>query len=145
MATLLARDAHGFTLTLPVEPRAQGRAKHTSRGGFVRTYTPKRTREAQDEVRELWMLAGRPVVPDGVPFAAHVLARFARPKSHRGKSGLTAAGRRSVLPRPDVDNIGKLILDALQGHAFTDDLWCWALTVEKQWADEHAVVVTLTW
>lgn len=145
MATLLHRADSSFTLVLPITPRGQGRPQFSRTANGVRTYTPTATREAQAEVRMLWLLAGQPVVPPDTPFTAKVHATFARPPSHVGKTGLTAAGRRSVLPRPDVDNIAKLILDALQGLAFSDDLWCRSLTVSKAWGDADEVCVALGW
>ena len=145
MGVLCERGTDTFTLTLPVTPRGQGRARYVSTPAGPRAYTPKASRQAQDEIRTLWSLAGRPIIPVGVPFTMTLTATFARPKSHRTRVGLSAAGRRSALPRPDVDNIAKLVLDALQGHAFPDDSMCARLTVEKRWGDEDLVVVAARW
>lgn len=79
-------------------------------------------------------------------FGLRVLASFSRPPSHLTKSGtLTAAGKRQALPRPDVDNIAKLVLDALQGHAFANDSGCAYLYASKTWADKDGLTVTLEW
>lgn len=142
---LLERSESSFTLTLPVEPRGQGRARYSSRGGMVRAYTPPATRQAQEEIRHLWALAGSPEVPSDV-FGLTLLASFKRPASHLTKSGeLSAAGKRVRLPRPDVDNIVKLVLDALQGHAFANDSGCARVHASKGWGKADLLVVTLEW
>lgn len=121
-----------MTLTFPVTPRGQGRARHNSRGF---TYTPGPTRQATKELRELWMLAGRPVVPDGVPFTAEISATYKRPKKPASE-----CPRRS-----DVDNIAKLVLDAMQGHAFTNDALCQRLVTEKAWGEADSLTLVLRW
>ena len=81
------------------------------------------------------MLAGRPVVPVKSFFQAEVEAVYERPARTA-----TEYPRRS-----DVDNIAKLVLDALQGHAFDNDSLCHALTVSKKWGDADSVTITLRW
>ena len=128
---LLVRGDLSFTLRLPVVPRGQERARH-SRSGHA--YTPAKTRAASKEIQDLWALAGRPVI-EGEWFAADIFAEIKRPKSSKFP----------VPPRPDCDNIAKLVLDALQGCAFENDSRCRLLYVEKAWADSPMLTVTLSW
>jgi hypothetical protein len=86
------------------------------------------------DLRLLWQQAGSPVV-GGEWFDVEIVARFARPKS-------TAF---PYPPRTDVDNIAKLVLDALQGHAFPNDSRVRSLAVRKEWAGRDAVRVTVKW
>lgn len=138
MVRIVSTQPASFTMRMPVRPRGQERARVVRSASGVRAYTPNASANAQREIRELWLLAGRPCVPEGAAFRAEICATFKRPKAH--------AGRRDVRgPRPDVDNIAKLVLDALQGHAFADDTDCHALTVEKRWGEADEVAVTLAW
>jgi len=113
------RDTHSFILRLPVTPVGQERARHSRNG---HTYTPAKTRQATNEIRELWSLAGKPVV-EGEWFSISILAQIPKPRT----------SKLAYPARPDVDNIAKLVLDALQGYAFQNDSRCCSLSVSKEW------------
>lgn len=70
----------------------------------------------------------------------NVEAIFARPKSHLTKRGVKATAPR--LPRPDVDNIAKAILDSLQ-DVMGDDSNVRRLTVEKAFGVESQTIVSV--
>jgi Holliday junction resolvase RusA-like endonuclease len=48
-----------------------------------------------------------------------------------------------ALPRPDVDNVAKAVLDALQ-DAIGDDTQVARLTIEKGWGSEGSTTVQVT-
>lgn len=116
-------------LHIPGEPISKGRPRF-ARG---RAYTPQRTRDAEDYVRRQWEYAGKPRIPDGTFFRMFILATFAEPK------------RRAFPfpPRPDADNIAKLVMDALNGHAFYDDSRCYLLSVEKRYGNTPGTDVAI--
>jgi Holliday junction resolvase RusA-like endonuclease len=125
-----------IVLTIPGPPRGKGRPRFVRATG--RTYTPAETKQAEGEVLGEWVLDGEHRI-DG-PVVVRIDAAMQRPDAHWRVDGtLSAAGLRASYPirKPDVDNIFKLITDALSGHAFGDD----ALIVEgrcvKRWAAAH--------
>jgi Holliday junction resolvase RusA-like endonuclease len=67
-------------------------------------------------------------------------AVFARPKSHMTRKGIKASA--PVLPRPDVDNVGKAVLDALQ-DVMGDDTNVRRLVVEKSYGQEARTTVRI--
>ncbi len=73
--------------------------------------------------------------------AVTIEARFGRPKSHYRKSGIKPDA--PALPRADVDNISKAILDGLQ-DVMGDDSRVARLVVEKAWGSEGSTTVTIT-
>jgi Holliday junction resolvase RusA-like endonuclease len=75
--------------------------------------------------------------PTSEPIEVIVYAVFERPKSHSTKRGLKPTAPK--LPRPDVDNIGKAVLDALKG--LFDDTIVRRLIVEKSYGDEARTTV----
>jgi Holliday junction resolvase RusA-like endonuclease len=75
--------------------------------------------------------------PTTEPLEVIIDAVFERPKSHRNKRGLKADA--PALPRPDVDNIGKAVLDALK--ELFDDTIVRRLIVEKSYGDEARTTV----
>ena len=121
-------------MTVLVVPGAVvGKARHRlARTG--RVYTPAATVAAEQRVQAAWLAAGRPTVEG--PAVVTITAAMARPRAHWRRDGsLTPAGRASVWPtkRPDVDNIAKLILDGLNGHAWPDDSQVAHLWVVRRW------------
>jgi Holliday junction resolvase RusA-like endonuclease len=128
-------------------PTGKGRPKFSRHGDSVRVHTPAPTVRAEGRVQLAWIDAGRPRLPDG-PVRAGIVVTVNRPKSHWKTDGtLTATGRRSAVPtsRPDIDNILKLVGDALNGHAYHDDALIYYAHIERRWADldetEHMIVM----
>lgn len=65
-----------------------------------------------------------------------------RPKSHMRKSGVKPDA--PVLPRPDLDNTTKAVLDSLNGVAWEDDSQVQRLVVEKSYGPEARTTVRIT-
>jgi Holliday junction resolvase RusA-like endonuclease len=74
------------------------------------------------------------------PLSVVIDAVFVRPKSHMRKSGVKPDAPR--LPRPDVDNIAKAVLDALQ-DVIGDDTCVARLVVEKSYGQEARTTVRI--
>jgi len=77
----------------------------------------------------------------GEPLNVVIDAVFARPKSHLNKTGVKATAPR--LPRPDVDNLAKAVLDALQ-DVMGDDTHVARLVVEKTYGEEARTTVRIS-
>ena len=84
--------------------------------------------------RQAVQLAARAAgaTPHGEPVEVVIDAVFARPKSHR-KDG-------PALPRQDVDNLAKSVLDALTGIAWDDDRQVRRLVIEKSYGEARTTV-----
>ena len=61
------------------------------------------------------------------------LPHFARPKSHFKKGNLRFNAPTHILKTPDVDNLAKFVLDAVQKKILTDDKFVTTLCVHKLW------------
>lgn len=128
---------------IPGTPKPKGRPRFNPRTG--RAYTPKETAVWERHVLGCWKESGYAQV-DG-PLVVTVRCAFMRPKSHYRADGHTlASGKDVAIPRSDVDNLAKPVLDALNGHAFADDRFVTTLTCTKEWVrdvGEEGVHVTL--
>ena len=129
-----------ITFSVPGDPVPQPRPRVSTRGGFARAYVPaqhpvhayrKAIAEAADE-------AG--LVAQDEPISVVIDAVFMRPKSHLLKSGVKPDAPK--LPRPDVDNIAKAVLDALQ-DVIGDDTCVARLVVEKSYGQEARTTVRI--
>lgn len=126
---------------MPGDPVPQPRPKVSTVGGFARAYVPKD--HAIHAYRQAVALAARAAglrEADG-PVSVIIDAVFGRPKSHLTKSGVKASA--PALPRPDVDNLGKAVLDALQ-DVMGDDTNVSRLVVEKSWGPKGRTTVRVT-
>lgn len=122
------------TFTIPGPPVGKGRPRFTTTGI---PYTPPATRAAERRARAAYVESGGPRFPDGSALTLDVILYVARPRSHLLKGGtLSKRGREFPVPRskPDTDNAAKLILDALEGVAFRNDLQVARLTVTRVWS-----------
>ena len=130
-----------ITFTVPGDPVPQPRARVSTRGGFARAYVPSKhpVHDYRTQLAVAARLAG--LTPTGEPLSVVIDAVFERPKSHRNKSGVK--GTAPVLPRPDVDNVAKAVLDSLQ-DVMGDDTMVARLVVEKSYGEEARTTVRVS-
>jgi Holliday junction resolvase RusA-like endonuclease len=105
-----------ITITIPGTPVGKGRPRVTRHG----TYTPEKTREYQQKVRDCYHAQCPGGFAGGVPILARITAYFPIPASYPKKKKAALEGA-FHLKKPDADNIAKAILDALNGLAYPDD------------------------
>lgn len=132
-----------IVLKVPGRPRGKQRPRFNRSTG--RAYTPAETVVFEQRIQTEWIAAGRPRLTDG-PFIAEITAVYDRPGSHRLKNGeLSAAGRRSPFPMPqvDLDNIAKTVMDAGNGLLYKDDRQAVDLHVKRRWCRLGEVEHTL--
>jgi len=130
-----------LTFSVPGEPVPQPRPRVSTRGGFARAYVP--AKHAVHAYRQALAAAAQDagLSETGEPLNVVINAVFERPKSHMRKSGVRADAPR--LPRPDVDNIAKAVLDALQ-DVMGDDTLVARLVVEKSYGQEARTTVRIS-
>lgn len=122
------------------KPVGKGRPRFRRMGNFVQTYTPAATADYEKLVRLRFQNACGVITEK--PVKVEVVACFAPPKSARKRDRIEMLANR-ILPdkKPDVDNIAKIILDALNGIAYKDDSQVVDLSVKKCFAAEARVYV----
>lgn len=132
-----------FTFEIVGEPQGKGRPRFSTRGGFVKTYTPEKTASYENFVKVCYLNKYKGQKLDG-EIIAEIIAYFSIPKSFSKKKRVQAIeGKIMPTKKPDTDNIAKTILDSLNGIAFEDDKQVVALLVKKIYGEEAKVVVTL--
>ena len=129
------------TFSVSGDPVPQPRPRVSTAGGFARAYVP--ATHPVHAYRQALAAAARSagLADTGQPLNVVIDAVFGRPKSHRNKGGLKPDAPR--LPRPDVDNIAKAVLDSLQ-DVMGDDTMVSRLVVEKSYGDAGRTTVRIT-
>lgn len=130
-----------ITFSVPGDPVPQPRPRVSTAGGFGRAYVPKQhpVHAYRQAVAAAARAAG--LTQTGEPLNVVIDCVFERPKSHLTKAGVKATAPR--LPRPDVDNLGKAVLDALQ-DVMGDDTHVSRLVVEKSYGQEARTTVRIS-
>jgi len=130
-----------LTFTVPGEPVPQPRPRVSTRGGFARAYVPAKhpVHAYRDAIAAAARAAGAGV--HGEPVSVVIDFVWERPKSHMRKSGIKPDA--PVLPRPDLDNTTKAVLDSLNGVAWEDDSQVQRLVVEKSYGPEARTTVRI--
>jgi len=119
---------------IEITPVAKGRPRYARRGNFVQTYTPTKTREYEDVIRENAKMAMGMSDPLETPL--NVLLMFGMPiPSSTPKKALQGYLDGSVkhIKKPDLDNLAKAVLDAMNGVVYLDDNQICRLTIEKNY------------
>jgi Holliday junction resolvase RusA-like endonuclease len=129
-----------FTIDSP--PVSKGRPKFSKIGGFVRTYTPKKTSDYETIVRETAQQAMGPTEPLETPTAVYLYIRLPIPKSyHKKRLQACLKGLERPIKKPDIDNLAKSVLDGLNGIVYKDDGQIVSLHVTKVYASVPGVDV----
>jgi Holliday junction resolvase RusA-like endonuclease len=131
-----------ITFSVPGDPVPQPRPRVSTRGGFARAYVPKThpVHAYRAAIAEAARAADAGVHGDPVEVVIDFV--FARPKSHSNKSGLKPDAPR--LPRPDIDNLEKAVLDSLNGVAWEDDTQVARVVKEKSYGTEGRTTVRIS-
>jgi Holliday junction resolvase RusA-like endonuclease len=126
-----------ITFSVPGDPVPQPRVRVSTRGGFARAYVPSKHPVHAYRAGVLRAAIEAGLLPLSQPIEVIVDAVFVRPKSHLTKRGVKASA--PALPRADVDNVAKSVLDSLKD--LFDDTNVRRLIVEKSWGDEARTTV----
>ena len=124
-----------FKVVGKIQPKARPRA--TIINGMPHIYTPRTTQDYEAIIKGAWVLGGRKTINNNL-FKIIIEAYFGVPKSYT-KKRRTELNNTYCNNKKDLDNIAKIILDALNGLAYTDDHNCVGLSITKYYTleEEH--------
>lgn len=107
-------------------------------------YTPARTKEYEDLIKQYFIIKYRGTKPLEGRLSVTIKAYFAIPKNTtKLKIGEMLSNTISPVKKPDIDNIAKIVLDALNKLAFKDDNQITKLNVEKMYSEEEKVLILI--
>ena len=132
------------TVIIEGEPVAQGRPRFT-KGGHA--YDPARSREYKDIVAAHAKLAmnEREIFSRETPLAC-VMSIFVKMPKRFTRTQRQEAEKKGLRPvrKPDIDNIAKILMDALNGIVYEDDAQIVSLGCRKYYSDAPMAAVTVS-
>lgn len=129
-----------FNITIPITPVTKARPRFTRYG---HTYTPKKTADYEKAVAEYWRQATKGFQYDREQaLIVNLVFGMPIPKStSKSKTELMANGTIRPTKKPDVDNLAKAVMDALNGVAWVDDSQVVRVSIFKEYAKEPYVYI----
>lgn len=128
--------------TVPGEPFGKQRPRHSRTSGT--TYTPRETKLHEQLIRWEFRKQCRDRFPEGAQIRIIITAVMSIPKSTpKYRRADMLSGKIRPSKKPDWDNIGKLVCDALNGVAYDDDKCVCEAVVRKFYGCEPRVIVRL--
>lgn len=138
-----------FSFEMPWEVVPKGRPRFARTGGFVRTYTDKKTSDFEKIVaiyaRQAMAKAGVSKAASGEKILSVGISCYFQPPKSWTKKRLAFFERAHRLPmaqKPDIDNAAKSVLDGMNGVVYDDDKMIFRLVAGKYYhAGKPRVVV----
>ena len=125
-------------------PVGKGRPRATSRGGFVRMYTDAKTLGFESAVADEARIAMREWQAFNTPMQLQLSAYYPIPKSwSKKKRQMAMDGEIHPQVKPDLDNVMKAVLDAMNGVVYVDDSQVINMVATKRYSSDPRVEVYL--
>lgn len=107
-------------------------------------YTPARTKEYEELIKQYFIIKYRTIKPLEGRLSVTIKAHFSIPKNtSKLKTEEMLNNTISPVKKPDIDNIAKIVLDALNKLAFKDDNQITKLNVEKMYSEEEKISIKI--
>jgi Holliday junction resolvase RusA-like endonuclease len=124
------------------DPKGKGRPRFSRVGKFTKTYTDAKTKMYEEKIASAARLATYPHEPLTTPIAVFMRINVPIPTSYSKKrKEACLLGVEMPCKKPDIDNVAKGILDAMNGIVYKDDVQVVRLTLHKQYSTEPSVYI----
>ena len=124
--------------TIPSAPVPKSRPRFNKNTG--RAFTDDKTRIFENIVS---LAYGARNYFDDSYIRIRMKFKFEVPKSYSKKKRIEALEGKIRPTKADIDNYIKSVLDGLNGKAFKDDRYIYAILAEKEYAEEASIEVTI--
>ena len=131
-------------LNIPVKPIPKARPRASYFGGIARIYTPKRTKDVEQEIAQI-ARKRLPNEPLRSPVSISMVFCMPIPKSTSLKNRRKLEGTPHVKKTGDIDNLIKTVLDALNGIAWEDDSQVFDVSAKKIHSREPSIELSITY
>ena len=122
----------------------KGKARPRVNTYTCKAYTPENTKDYEMLIKQYFKIKYPRYVPLENRVSVKIIAQFKIPKTVTKKDrALIEEGKLSPTKKPDIDNITKIVLDALNKMAFKDDNQITKIEVEKTYGEVEKILVKI--
>ena len=137
-------EKRNFIFEVKCNPVGKGRPRFARHKNFVKVYTPQKTAEFENIVRNQATILFKNQPLFETPIQVNLIAYFPIPKSFNKRQKQQALNN-EIFPtkKPDIDNIVKVVLDSMNKFAFKDDNQITKLDVEKRYSLDDKIFIKI--
>ena len=128
-----------ISFSIETKPIPKGRPRFTRSG---HAFTPQRTREYESFIKKVAKENVAPGLCYDIPLSVELQFIFKVPKSY-SKLKVKDCLSGSIIPKPDLDNLCKAVLDALNNVTFADDSLVVRLRASKRYGDKDLIHIDI--
>ena len=122
----------------------KGKARPRVNTYTCQVYTPNSTKDYENLIKQYFQIKYPRYIPFENRVSVEIKAYFKVPKTTTKKDkALIEEGKLSPTKKPDIDNVVKIVLDALNKMAFKDDNQITKLQVEKLYGEEEKIYIKI--
>lgn len=131
--------------TVPGEPTGKGRPRVVRNGAFTRAFTPQKTASYENLVKLEYQSQSKGMTFNDRQIRMDIKAYYALAKSDSKRRRMEKlSGALRPTKKPDIDNVYKIVADALNGIAYRDDSQIVAASIEKHYSEQPRVEIEIT-
>ena len=127
---------------VPGDPKGKGRPRFARRGKFTKVYTDQKTLDYETVIKLCAQNAMGSAKPIEAPVGVYLYVRLPIPQSYSKKRKEACLnGSERPMKKPDIDNVAKAFLDAMNGTVYLDDTQVIEMHVKKLYSEVSGVDV----
>jgi len=125
-------------------PQGKGRPRFRRAGNFVQTYTDAKTKTYEEAIRSASGVAMGSASPLEGPVSVDLYIRVPVPQSYsKTRRAMCLEAVERPLKKPDIDNVIKAYLDAMNGIVYIDDTQVVRVSAKKTYSSVAGVDVCI--
>lgn len=107
-------------------------------------YTPNKTKDYEEWIKQSFFLKYPKFEILENRVSIEIIAYLRIPKNtSKVKTNEMLENKISPLKKPDIDNIGKIVLDALNKYVIKDDIQISKINIEKKYSEEEKLYIKI--
>jgi Holliday junction resolvase RusA-like endonuclease len=129
---------------VPLDPKGKGRPRFSRQGKFTKVYTDQATLDYETAIQLFASKAMGSQRPLEAPVSVYLYIRVPIPQSYSKKrTEACLSGVERPAKKPDIDNVAKAFLDAMNGTVYLDDTQVVELNIKKVYSALAGVDVAI--
>lgn len=126
--------------TVPGKIVGKGRPRFTVKGGFAKVYTPKKTKDFEDKIALCYRKNSNHKSDKALRLKIFAYREIPKSTTKKLKQWLLEKVFLCTV-KPDIDNIIKVVLDALNNVAYNDDIQVCQLVIMREYAENECLKI----